>query len=186
MSIELITAPGGGRATVWMGGARMGAAIRMEDVRRIQYGYIVSPVGSSDAGQLIPVCGYAVRHRGGVLLFDTGIAPFDDETRDRYYPRVRSVEEALHSAELKITDVDLIANCHMHADHAGGNHRFPDVPVLVQRAELEAERAADYTFPAYAYEYPGARLEVVEGKWRLPPAFAWSPPVGIRPGTSRC
>jgi glyoxylase-like metal-dependent hydrolase (beta-lactamase superfamily II) len=158
------------------------ARIRANEIRRLHYGYIVSPAGSPDAGQPIPVCGYVVPHPGGTLLFDTGISPFDDDTRERYHPRVRSTEEALDSVGLKMTDIDIIANCHMHADHAGGNHRFPNVPVLVQRAELDAARGPDYTFPVYAYDYPGARLEIVDGEVQVAPALRLIPTVGHSPG----
>jgi N-acyl homoserine lactone hydrolase len=160
----------------------MAPRIRAEDIRRLHFGFIVSPAGSPDAGQPIPVCGYVVQHPGGTLLFDTGISPFDDETRERYQPRVRSPEEALTAIGLKLADIDLIANCHMHADHAGGNHRFPGVPVLVQRAELDAARGPDYTFPVYAYDYPGARLEIVEGEVQVAPGLRLIPTIGHSPG----
>jgi len=160
----------------------MAAHIRAADIRRIHFGYIVAPAEAPDAGQPIPVCGYVVQHSGGTLLFDTGISPFDDETRERYHPRIRSVEEALHGVGLKFGDIDVIANCHMHADHAGGNHLFPNVPVLVQRAELEAARGPDYTFPAYAYDYPGARLEIVDGEVQVAPGLRLIPTGGHSPG----
>jgi glyoxylase-like metal-dependent hydrolase (beta-lactamase superfamily II) len=156
--------------------------IRADRIRRLHYGYIVAPAGTPDEGQPIPVCGYVVPYPRGTLLFDTGISPFDDETRERYHPRVRSPEEALHSVGLKPGDINLIANCHLHADHAGGNHRFPNVPVLVQRAELDAARKPDYTFPAYAWDYPGARLEIVEGEVQVAPGLRLVPTAGHSPG----
>ena len=123
-----------------------------------------------------------MRHPGGTLLFDTGISPMDDETREHYHPRVRTPEEALASVGLKTTDIDLIANCHMHADHAGGNHRFPNVTVLVQKAELEAARGPDYTYPTYVFDYPGARLEIVEGEVQVAPGLRLVPTSGHSPG----
>jgi glyoxylase-like metal-dependent hydrolase (beta-lactamase superfamily II) len=160
----------------------VGKPIRTDDISRLHYGYIVAPAGTPDAGQPVPVCGYVVRHPGGTLLFDTGISPFDDETRERYHPRIRSVEEALHGVGLTFGDIDVIANCHMHADHAGGNHLFPNVPVLVQKSELEAARGPDYTFPVYAYDYPGARLEIVEGEVQVAPGLRLIPTNGHSPG----
>lgn len=159
-----------------------GQPIHLDDIRRVHYGYIVAPVGMPDAGQPIPVCGYVVRYPGGTILFDTGIAPFDEETRDRYHPRVRMPEAALHEAGIRLSDVDVIANCHMHADHSGGNYLFPNVPVLVQRAELEAARGPDYTFPEYAFEFAVARLEIVEGDVEVAPGVRLIPTVGHSPG----
>ncbi len=160
----------------------MARPIRYGDITRLHLGYFQAPPRTPDPGQPIPVCGYVVPHPGGTLLFDTGISPFDDETRERYHPRVRSLQEALRGAGLRLSDVDLIANCHMHADHAGGNHLFPDVPVLVQRAELEAARGPDYTFPVYAFDYPGARLEIVEDEVQVAPGLRLIPTNGHSPG----
>jgi hypothetical protein len=79
-------------------------------------------------------------------------------------------------------DVDLIANCHLHADHAGGNHVFPDVRVVVQDAELEAARGPDFTFPEYAFDYPGATLDIVSGETDLGPGLRLLPTPGHTPG----
>jgi glyoxylase-like metal-dependent hydrolase (beta-lactamase superfamily II) len=156
--------------------------IRAADIRRVHYGYAIAPPGLPDAGQPFPVCGYVVPFSGGTLLFDTGISPIDDETRERYHPRIRTPDEALHSVGLKLRDIDLIANCHMHADHAGGNYLFPEVTVLVQQAELDAAHGLDYTFPVYVFDYPGARLEVIDGEAQVAPGLRLVPTVGHSPG----
>ena len=41
------------------------------------------------------------------------------ELEETHYPEARRVEEALAGAGLAIDDVTAIANCHLHADHAG-------------------------------------------------------------------
>lgn len=63
--------------------------IEPERIRRLHFGYIVAPEGTSNAGQPIPVCGqpipvcgYLIEHPRGRILFDTGISPFGtDEQR---------------------------------------------------------------------------------------------------------
>jgi glyoxylase-like metal-dependent hydrolase (beta-lactamase superfamily II) len=132
-------------------------------VQRIHYGYLVAPADTRDAGQPIPVVGYVVRHPDGLLLFDTGFAPIDEGTRERYQPQAVNVERALAGMGLRPADVDVVVNCHLHADHGGGNAAFPGTPIFVQRPELEAAREADYTNPAGTHDFPGARLEVIDG-----------------------
>lgn len=153
-----------------------------ERIRRLHYGYIVSPEGSPDAGQPIPVCGYLIEHPKGRILFDTGISPFDDETRDRYQPRVTPVEEVLAGIGLALSDIDLIANCHLHFDHAGGNSKFPKVPVYVQAAELLIARATEHTYPEYTFDFPDVALQVIRGEDEMVPGVRIIPTPGHTPG----
>jgi N-acyl homoserine lactone hydrolase len=161
---------------------RVTTPIKATGIQRIHYGYIVSPPEYPDAGQPLPVSGFLVRYAGGRLLFDTGLSPMDQETRDRYHPRRRTAAEALAAVGIGVADVEVIANCHLHADHAGGNHEFPDIRVVVQRAELEAARQPDYTYPEYTFDYPGARLEVIEGEVDVAPGLRLVPTPGHTPG----
>lgn len=152
------------------------------DIQRIHYGYIVSPPEYPDAGLPLPVSGFLVPYPGGRLLFDTGLSPIDQEARDRYHPRLRTAIEALASVGIGAEDIDVIANCHLHPDHAGGNYLFPNVRVMVQRAELEAARQPDYTYPEYTFDYPDARLEVIEGEMEVAPGLRLVPTAGHTPG----
>jgi N-acyl homoserine lactone hydrolase len=153
-----------------------------ERIRRLHYGYIVAPEGTHDVGQPIPVCGYLIEHPKGRVLFDTGISPFDDETRQRYVPRVAPVDEVLAGIGLSLSDVDLIVNCHLHADHSGGNSKFPKVPVYVQEAELEVARTTEHTYPEYTFDFPDVRLEVIRGEAEIVPGVRIIPTPGHTPG----
>jgi N-acyl homoserine lactone hydrolase len=156
--------------------------IEPERIRRLHYGYIVAPEGTENAGQPIPVVGYLIEHPKARILFDTGISPFDDETRQRYLPRVTPVEEVLAGIGLGRGDIDLIANCHLHADHAGGNSKFPEVPLYVQEAELEVAPTTDYTYPEYTFDFPDVRLEVIRGEAEMVPGVRIIPTPGHTPG----
>jgi hypothetical protein len=46
-------------------------------VERVHVGFIITPEGSRDAAQPTAVMGDLVRHRDGLVLFDTGFAPVD-------------------------------------------------------------------------------------------------------------
>jgi N-acyl homoserine lactone hydrolase len=156
--------------------------IDISRIRRLHFGYYVIPDGFLDAGQPLPVCGYLIEHPAGRILFDTGFSPIDEATRQRFMPRARPVEEALNAVGLTPSDVDMIANCHLHPDHAGGNSRFPGVPVYVQEAELRLGREPDHTFPEFSFDYPGARLEVVSGETEILPGVRLVPTPGHTAG----
>jgi len=158
------------------------AVVRAADITRVHYGYIVSPKGYPDAGQPLPVSGFLIRHPEGIFLFDTGMSPFEEDVRERYMPRVSSPLDAVGAAGIAPTDLIGIANCHMHADHAGGNSDFPGVPIYVQRPELEAARTPEYTYPKHCFDFPDARLEIVDGEHQVLPGMRLVPTPGHTSG----
>ncbi len=127
------------------------------------------------------VCAYVVRAPGLTLLFDTGIVG-DDEAVDRYRPRFFDLADQLAVLGVELSDVDVVVNCHLHADHAGGNHLFPDTPIVVQRAELAAAVEHDYTVLGACVDFPGARLVEVSGRHQIAEHVAVLPTPGHSPG----
>jgi len=151
-------------------------------IRRLHLGYYVIPEGVLDAGQPLPLCGYLIEHPAGRILFDTGFSPIDETVRQRFAPRARLIDDALAALSLAPSDIDLIANCHLHADHAGGNSCFPGVPIYVQAAELRIARDPGHTYPEYTFDYPDVRLEVVDGEAELVPGVRLVPTPGHTAG----
>ena len=151
-------------------------------VERVHYGFIIAPEGSPNAGQPIPVVGYLVRHPDALFLFDTGFAPIDAATRDAYHPQAVNVEQALAGLGVRPSDIDVVANCHLHADHGGGNAAFPGTPIYVQGPELEAAGQPGYTNPAGTHDFPGATLEVIDGEAEPLPGIRILPTPGHSPG----
>ena len=98
----------------------------------------------------------------GVLLFDTGFGFGNRGARARYRPRSRRVADVVVEHGLRPEAIDVVANCHLHADHAGQNARLPGIPVHVQPAELAVARAGDYTLLDWI-DGPGVRYERVAG-----------------------
>jgi N-acyl homoserine lactone hydrolase len=127
------------------------------------------------------VCAYLVRHRQATVLFDTGIVG-DAEAVARYAPRCLDLDEQLAALGVSRGEVDMVANCHLHADHAGGNHLFPGVPILVQSAELAAADAADYTVRAAAVDFPRADIRTIAGRHEVLPGMWLVPTPGHSPG----
>lgn len=156
--------------------------MRAPDIRRIHYGYVVVPEQYPDAGQPLVVTGFVVPHPDGLVLFDTGMAPITDEVRERYHPRRRPVREALTQSGIDPDAIIAIVNCHMHLDHSGGNWELPGVPIYVQRVELENARTPDFTYPEYTCDFPGARLEVIDGEHELRPGIRIVPTPGHTTG----
>jgi len=151
----------------------------MDDVRRLDLGTFVRPAEETGTGQpqVEPVFGYAVRTPAGVLLLDTGVGEADAETEAWYRPRRVPLAEALATAGLTTADVDLVANCHLHFDHIGGNRRLPGRPIFCQRGELDTARAGDYTV-ADLVDFEGARYELLDGEAEIVPGVHVVPTPG--------
>ncbi|HEU5000326.1 MAG TPA: N-acyl homoserine lactonase family protein [Lapillicoccus sp.] len=156
-------------------------------IDRLPLGYfrhpsaVVAKYPGADIRSAVVVCGYLVRAGGTVGLFDTGIVA-DAEAAERYRPRAFDLDAALARVGVRRADVEWVANCHLHADHAGGNHLFPEVPVYVQRDELAVSDHPDYTVRAAAVDYAGANLRVVDGPVAVAPGVRLVPTPGHSPG----
>ena len=114
------------------------------------------------AGQKAPVCAYLILHPDGPALFDTGIGEGHAEAERMYHPVRFSLDEALRAAGVHHDEVRVIANCHFHLDHCGGNPTFPGVPIFAQRAEHDAADSMEYTLPSLV-DFDGAKYELHEG-----------------------
>ena len=138
------------------------------DVRALPLGDFTFGPDDPWPGEAGLVVGYAIRHAGGVFLFDTGfvLAEANDpelgEFYGKYKVRPRSVLEALDAAGIDREEITAIANCHLHLDHSGQNELFPGVPIYVQPAEWAAAHQPDYTVPRVT-DFPGARFAQVAG-----------------------
>ncbi|MDH6612762.1 N-acyl homoserine lactone hydrolase [Streptomyces sp. SAI-208] len=145
-------------------------------VRRLDLGYFIRPTSETDGQQprVEPVLAYLVQHERGLILFDTGIGQADAETEAHYRPRRRDLLDALSAAGVALGDISLVANCHLHFDHCGGNPLLGGRPILVQDVELATARNGDHTvdelvdFPAASYEELAGEAEVWPNVWIIP------------------
>jgi N-acyl homoserine lactone hydrolase len=97
----------------------------------------------------LPIYAFAIEHPEGVIVVDTGETARASEPGylPRWHPGVRAFRESVEPEQeigpqlrdLGITpgDVRWVVMTHLHTDHAGGLHHFPDNEILVTRAELE-------------------------------------------------
>ena len=98
----------------------------------------------------LPIYAFAIEHPEGVIVVDTGETSRVAEPG--YFPRwqpffrfavreqVRPEQEIgpqLEQLGILPSDVRRVVMTHLHTDHAGGLHHFPDTEILVSRAELD-------------------------------------------------
>jgi len=114
------------------------------------------------AGEAGVVVAYAVRHRRGVLLFDTGFGFGNDELDAYYSISARRVPDVLAEAGIAMEDVTAIVNCHLHVDHTGQNTVFPGIPIFVQPAEWEVAHTTEHTILDWI-DFPGADYRPIAG-----------------------
>ncbi|MFB7516635.1 N-acyl homoserine lactonase family protein [Streptomyces sp. NPDC056144] len=146
----------------------------MLSVTRLDLGHLTRPAtewGGPHA-RVEPAFAYLVRHPEVRILFDTGMGVGSPETDAHYRPVRRPLP-------VGSDDVDLVVNCHLHFDHIGGNQRFPDTPVLVQRVELATARAGGYTIDSLL---PGVRYEELDGEHEVAPGVLVVPTPGHTEG----
>src|SRR5262245_19823389 len=116
------------------------------------------------------VCAYVVRSALGNVLFDTGIVG-DADAVERYRPMAFDLDEQLSIQGLERSDISAVVNCHLHADHAGGNYLFRRVPIFVQISELATASAIDYTVREACVDFPRAMFVEVEGRIEILPGI---------------
>lgn len=77
---------------------------------------------------------WVLRRGDEVILVDTGYDDAEAANRDR--PIRMSPHEALAPLGLKAKDITTVIVTHLHYDHAGGLHLFPNATLHMQAAEM--------------------------------------------------
>jgi glyoxylase-like metal-dependent hydrolase (beta-lactamase superfamily II) len=127
--------------------------------------YTMPPSDTRFPDDRIIVRAFLIEHPQGLFLMDTGFSAADTRAVGAFAPvNIRPIRSVLAENGVQADDVRLIANCHFHSDHSGGNHEFPGVPIFVQRAEVAHLRATpDYTHAPSVADFSGAVLEEIDG-----------------------
>jgi N-acyl homoserine lactone hydrolase len=156
-----------------------------QDVIALPTGQFTFPLDGDDyPGQTGLVVAYAIRHPGGVFLFDTGFAPAGPELEEfyvRWAVRPRDMDEVFAEAGIDAGEITAIANCHLHLDHSGQNSRFAGTPIYVQRSEWSAAHELDYTYLP-SIDFPGATYVELDGEAEPLPGMRIVPTPGHSPG----
>jgi N-acyl homoserine lactone hydrolase len=156
-------------------------------ISRFVTGDYLAPPASRFAGQRVVAVAYLVRHPDATLLFDTGF-PFDEPTSvnedDDPIPTFpRPLEALVAAAGSSIDALDMVANCHLHIDHAGGNFRLPGtLPIYTQRIELDEARAEEEPLVRDALAIDQLAYRPVDGEQELLPGLRVIPTPGHTAG----
>jgi N-acyl homoserine lactone hydrolase len=112
----------------------------------------LAPLFDAEWSEWLPVNAYAVEHRDGVILIDTGAstgvkrlprwhpffrfcARFDIEPEEEAGPQLRALG-------IGAADIKRVVLTHLHIDHDGGLCHFPMSEILVSPAELQRASGA--------------------------------------------
>jgi glyoxylase-like metal-dependent hydrolase (beta-lactamase superfamily II) len=97
----------------------------------------------------LPIYAFAIEHPEGVIVVDTGEDARASQRSyfARWHPGLRAFREWVEPEEevgpqlrrlgIQPGDVRWVVLTHLHTDHAGGLHHFPDNEILVTQTELE-------------------------------------------------
>jgi glyoxylase-like metal-dependent hydrolase (beta-lactamase superfamily II) len=97
----------------------------------------------------LPIYAFAIEHPEGVIVVDTGETAGASQPGyfPSWHPGVRAFREwvepeqeigpQLERLGISPGDVRWLVMTHLHTDHAGGLHHFPDNEILVTRTELD-------------------------------------------------
>jgi glyoxylase-like metal-dependent hydrolase (beta-lactamase superfamily II) len=133
----------------------------------------------------LPIYAFAIEHPEGVIVVDTGETArvaepgyfprwspfFRFAVRERVEPELE-IGPQLEGLGIGLGDVRLVVMTHLHTDHAGGLHHFPDNEILVSRTEMN-----------YAAGLPGRLRGYVNKPWPewFDPTLVELPPTEFGP-----
>lgn len=129
----------------------------------------------------IPMPSFLIEHPKGLVLFDTGIAPeaitdpvaiYGQELADGLGiggTSDQAVDKQIEALGYKVSDVTHVIASHLHFDHAGGTHLFPEAKHYAGQGELAF---AHYPTPIAAFCYRDDQLARIRGfDWREVPGI---------------
>ena len=157
---------------------------------------VIHPGDDSYRRVLLPIPALLIQSEGRSILIDSGnplVAAGNPQGLEQAYgtdpawirPMVAAnqrIDEQLRLLGLRIEDLDLVINTHLHFDHAGGNAVFAArQSIAVQTAELQEVRINTESYMP-VWDAPGLQFQAVEGDWSPLPGIEMLLTPGHTPG----
>lgn len=127
----------------------------------------------------IPVFSVFIDHPGGKVLIDTG---FDLERTKKDLPfeepeqtAEQTIPAQLEKIGVKLEDIDILVNTHLHFDHCSANHMFPDAVNIINKHELR-EAFVPEPFERLGYnrlhfDFPDRNYLLIEDDYEVLPGL---------------
>jgi N-acyl homoserine lactone hydrolase len=127
----------------------------------------------------IPMPSFLIEHPRGLVLFDTGIAPEAIDDPVALYGQEladglgisgtedQKLHKQIEALGYKLEDVTHVISSHLHFDHSGGHHLFPNATFYAGQGELEF---AHWPAPIGAFCFmPDQLARIRNFDWRVVP-----------------
>ncbi|SDZ11880.1 Glyoxylase, beta-lactamase superfamily II [Jannaschia faecimaris] len=99
---------------------------------------------------------WLLRRGGEVILVDTGYDSEEGDRRDR--PILLDPREALKPYGLSAEDISIVIVTHLHYDHAGGLHLFPNATLHMQSREMAYATGPCMCHPTLRMPFTGEHI----------------------------
>lgn len=157
----------------------------IDDARRLPHGYpdiITLRSGEQRIGNMVPAPVWLIQGGPELILIDTGLGDVNEamDVQARYgsdYVASRSsgqdIVEGLARLGVTPADITIVVLTHLHYDHVGNNHLFPNARFIVQKDEIELAlqppKFCMFYYPEFAYKITSIedRIDAIEGDYQV-------------------
>jgi glyoxylase-like metal-dependent hydrolase (beta-lactamase superfamily II) len=154
--------------------------------------------GTPMSGGMVPIPVWLLEGTSKKILIDTGLGDVDELMGmmktygvDMYATRAADQDIVAGLAAHGVTpeEIDIVVLTHLHFDHIGNNHLFPNAEFIVQRTEVAQgfvpPKYCQFSYPEYAYNMTNVqdRVRIIEGDVLLEPGVRLIRIGGHTPGT---
>ncbi|AJS58409.1 quorum-quenching N-acyl homoserine lactonase AiiA [Paenibacillus sp. IHBB 10380] len=141
----------------------------------------------------LPIWSFLLETKDGPIIVDTGMPDSFIGNPDyfngtplegQFLPEMEQkdhIRNLIKKAGYEISDIQAVINSHLHMDHAGGNPYFPNTPIYVQKAELEAAINNPNYAPPECIQ-PDLQYHPIEGDYEVAPGIQLLFTPGHSPG----
>ena len=154
--------------------------------------------GTPASGGMVPIPVWLLEGTEKKILIDTGLGDVDELMAmmktygvDMYATRSADQDIVAGLAAHGVTpeEIDVVVLTHLHFDHIGNNHLFPNASFLVQRTEVAQgfvpPKYNQFAYAEYSYNMVDVRdrVQILEGDHQIEPGVRLVKIGGHTPGT---